>query len=263
MSASNLATIPRRIGAALIDVVICIVPATLLLIIFNGVVKNPSSFDASMIAGTNKVMGMFFGLIVDMFYTITLTASALHSTLGQRIFGIRLAKLNGTKVTFETALIRYFVSLISSLLLKLGFLIAIFTEQKQTLHDLVAGTIVVNENAIVDVEILDKFWEQASIELQSSKNEAAWAKAFANSEGNEAKARAMYIKLRARSFQKESHALSDEAIGIKPIQENIVIAKLRALCNYFTPVGVISLAGILCFVLYSVQWTPSSRQKSV
>ena len=105
--------------------------------------------------------------------------------------------------------------------------------------------------AIVDIEILDKFWEQASLELQNSKNEAVWAKAFANSEGDDAKTRAMYIKLRARSFQKESHALSDDATSIKPIQENIVIIKLRALWNYLTPVGVISLAGILCFVLYS------------
>ncbi len=106
--------------------------------------------------------------------------------------------------------------------------------------------------AIVDVEILDKFWEQASLELQNSKNEAVWAKAFANSEGDDAKARAMYIKLRAGSFQKESHVLSDDATSIKPIQENITITKLRAFWNYFTPIGAISLVGILCFILYFV-----------
>ena len=37
--------------------------------------------------------------------------------------------------------------------------------------------------AIVDIEILDKFWEQASLELQNSKNEAVWAKAFATNQG--------------------------------------------------------------------------------
>lgn len=45
--------------------------------------------------------------------------------------------------------------------------------------------------------IEDKFWEQASRELESNRHEATWARAYSNAEGDESKAKALYLNYRA------------------------------------------------------------------
>lgn len=43
----------------------------------------------------------------------------------------------------------------------------------------------------------DRFWEQASRELEGDRHEATWARAFSNAEGDESKAKALYLNYRA------------------------------------------------------------------
>jgi hypothetical protein len=87
---------------------------------------------------------MLVGFLVDGVYCVAMMTSAKQSTYGQRAVGVKIVKDNGTAIGFGTAIGRWIVSIFSSVLLKVGYLIAVFTTNKKTLHDLVAGTIVVN-----------------------------------------------------------------------------------------------------------------------
>jgi uncharacterized RDD family membrane protein YckC len=57
--------------------------------------------------------------------------------------GIRVTDLDGGRISFGRATGRYFGKILSGLILGIGFLMAAFTERKQALHDLLAGTLVV------------------------------------------------------------------------------------------------------------------------
>jgi uncharacterized RDD family membrane protein YckC len=51
--------------------------------------------------------------------------------------------LNGQQISFGKATARFLASNISYLTLGIGFVIAAFTQKRQTLHDIVVGTVVI------------------------------------------------------------------------------------------------------------------------
>jgi uncharacterized RDD family membrane protein YckC len=58
------------------------------------------------------------------------------------IFGLKVTDLNGQRISFERATGRHFAKWLSSLILFIGYIMAGFSERKQALHDLLAGTLV-------------------------------------------------------------------------------------------------------------------------
>jgi uncharacterized RDD family membrane protein YckC len=53
--------------------------------------------------------------------------------------------LEGRRIGFGRATGRYFAKILSSLTLFIGYLMAGFTEKKQALHDMIAGTLVLRK----------------------------------------------------------------------------------------------------------------------
>ncbi|HHE40547.1 MAG TPA: hypothetical protein ENL10_03490 [Candidatus Cloacimonetes bacterium] len=85
-------------------------------------------------------------IIIIILYECMLECSPLHGTLGKMLIGIEvLDSHDGTRITFMTALVRFFVKIASILLFGLGIIIIIFTKKHQGFHDLIAGTVVVKE----------------------------------------------------------------------------------------------------------------------
>uniref|UniRef100_UPI0040483A03 hypothetical protein n=1 Tax=Mariniflexile sp. TaxID=1979402 RepID=UPI0040483A03 len=66
----------------------------------------------------------------------------------------------------------------------------------------------VSSSVINDSSIDDKHWEQASHELDGDRHVATWARAIAESNGDESKAKAVYLKIRAGTL----HGLSEKSI---------------------------------------------------
>jgi uncharacterized RDD family membrane protein YckC len=58
---------------------------------------------------------------------------------------IKVTDLAGNKISFGRASGRYFAKIISSLTLGIGYVMTGFTQQKQALHDMIAGCLVVNK----------------------------------------------------------------------------------------------------------------------
>jgi uncharacterized RDD family membrane protein YckC len=81
--------------------------------------------------------------LVAWLYFALLESSSSQATLGKMVLGLKVTGLDGDRITFLRATGRYVAKILSALILLIGFLMVAFTEKKQGLHDLIAGTLVV------------------------------------------------------------------------------------------------------------------------
>jgi len=73
-------------------------------------------------------------------------SSARQATFGKAAMSLRVTDLTAQPLTFGHATGRYFSKIISGLIpLGIGFIMAGFTEKKQALHDMIAGTLVLRQ----------------------------------------------------------------------------------------------------------------------
>ncbi len=97
----------------------------------------------SIFAGPGfHVVGFGLGFFGGWLYEALLTSSSLQATLGKLIVGLRVTDLQGQRISFERATGRHFAKYLSAFILGIGFLMIAFTEKKQGLHDMLAGTLV-------------------------------------------------------------------------------------------------------------------------
>jgi len=83
-----------------------------------------------------------FTMAVSWLYESLMESSAQQATLGKLIFGLKVTDLAGNRISFARATGRHFAKILSGLILLIGFIMAGFTERKQALHDMIAGTLV-------------------------------------------------------------------------------------------------------------------------
>jgi uncharacterized RDD family membrane protein YckC len=75
-------------------------------------------------------------------YEAFMLSSSYQATLGKMIFGLKVTALDGNRISFGRATGRHFAKWLSGMILGIGYIMAGFTERKQGLHDLLAGTLV-------------------------------------------------------------------------------------------------------------------------
>jgi uncharacterized RDD family membrane protein YckC len=83
------------------------------------------------------------GLVIGWLYFATMESSARQATLGKAMLNLRVTDTNGNRLSFGHASGRFFAKLVNGFTCGIGWLMAGFTEKKQGLHDLIAGTIVI------------------------------------------------------------------------------------------------------------------------
>jgi uncharacterized RDD family membrane protein YckC len=81
-------------------------------------------------------------VVLSWAYVALMQSSSRQATLGMMALGIRVTDLEGRRISFARATGRYFASFLSDLTLGIGYLVQLFTQRRQTLHDMVAGTLV-------------------------------------------------------------------------------------------------------------------------
>jgi uncharacterized RDD family membrane protein YckC len=95
------------------------------------------------------IRGWYISLPVDLFigwiYFSSTESSVRRATIGKIAVGITVTDLNGNRISFWRASLRYLIKLITIAFLMIGFLIAIFTERRQAIHDKIAKTLVMSE----------------------------------------------------------------------------------------------------------------------
>ncbi len=75
-------------------------------------------------------------------YHSLMETSTYQGSVGKIICGIKVTDMNGQRISFGRATGRYFGKILSSLLLCIGYLMCIWTEQKQCLHDRMSGCLL-------------------------------------------------------------------------------------------------------------------------
>ncbi len=135
---TQYADLGKRFLAALLDVVIVIIISFLIRIVVSIVL---SVINSDVLAS----LGNLVGIVIGWLYYAIQEISPKQATLGKQALGIVVTDLNGKRISFVKATIRYFSKFISALILFIGYIMAAFTEKKQALHDIIAGTLVVNK----------------------------------------------------------------------------------------------------------------------
>jgi uncharacterized RDD family membrane protein YckC len=151
----QLAKIWKRIVGGIIDLTIITALSTLAVAVFVYLNENSNYFlNASyeMKELAIKIKAFEFAVAIDLIYTIGMHLSAAQATYGQRLFNIKIANERGGKANLIQVIVRYLISWVSSLMLKIGYLFAL-SPNKQTLHDLIAKTVVIeNEDKQIHLE---------------------------------------------------------------------------------------------------------------
>lgn len=89
-----------------------------------------------------------YGLLakaIQILYFTFMESSKVQATVGKLALGIKVTDMNGAKLDFGKAFVRNICKVISDFTLLIGYIMAGFTEKRQALHDVIAGTLVVKK----------------------------------------------------------------------------------------------------------------------
>lgn len=125
-----------RAAATLIDLVIL---AVLRVVGFFVAVAVGDDFGLVVLAG--------WLLIVPWLYFAGSESSSWQATLGKKAFRLAVIDASGARIGFGRATVRVMSKLVSMATFGIGFVVAGFTPQKQGLHDFIARTAVVRNEA--------------------------------------------------------------------------------------------------------------------
>lgn len=95
--------------------------------------------------GLAEVIGFIIGILTAWLYSALQESSEARATLGKKMLGLKVVDLSGRRISFGQATGRHFGKIISGLILLIGYLMQPFTERKQALHDMMAGTLVIKD----------------------------------------------------------------------------------------------------------------------
>lgn len=99
--------------------------------------KTPPSFLFSFY----YVFGFFFGWL----YHALFESSSMQATLGKRLCELVVTNEQGQRIGFGRATGRYFGKYLSSFILCIGYLMCLWTEKRQCLHDMMASCLILQK----------------------------------------------------------------------------------------------------------------------
>jgi uncharacterized RDD family membrane protein YckC len=88
---------------------------------------------------------MFIVFLVGWPYFTFMESSPAQGTVGKILLGLKVSDLDGRRIRWRKANGRYWGRWISQLPSSVGFLLPLFTEKKQALHDILSGCVVVKK----------------------------------------------------------------------------------------------------------------------
>ena len=103
------------------------------------------NFDFSAFHLTFKFIEYHFiaEALIVLYYSY-MESSKYQATLGKLALGIKVTDVRGGSIDFSKALLRNLSKYLSAFILYIGYIMIIFDDRKQGLHDKIADTLVVN-----------------------------------------------------------------------------------------------------------------------
>ena len=80
-------------------------------------------------------------LIIQYFFVWFWVNSS--GTLGMKSWKIKIVDINGNKITYRKAILRFNIAIISILIFGIGFILSIFRKDRKCLHDIISKTILI------------------------------------------------------------------------------------------------------------------------
>ncbi len=90
-------------------------------------------------------MLIVIAVCINWLYYSLFESSERQATPGKMAVGIKVTSVNGRRISFLNATGRFFGKIISGMLFGIGYIMILFTEKQQGLHDIMAGTLVVKK----------------------------------------------------------------------------------------------------------------------
>ena len=134
----------RRLGAFIIDtILVSLVTIVVGWIIFVFAGYSIDQIDSSESEVTLLDIVNIIGFFIGFLYFAILEGSRMQATFGKRAFSLKVTSLSGERITIGKAIGRYISKIVSGMTLFIGFLMVIWTDKKQGLHDMMTETLVI------------------------------------------------------------------------------------------------------------------------
>jgi uncharacterized RDD family membrane protein YckC len=151
----------KRVAAYIIDAIVLYIPNLLIMKAMGGDAAQETMKQAMLAAPgdphamlaayehyfTTMGTAMLITAVITWLYFALLESSPWQATLGKLALAMRVTDLDGHRISFPRALGRYLAKFLSTIILCIGFLMVGWTRRKQGLHDMIAGTLVLNGRA--------------------------------------------------------------------------------------------------------------------
>jgi len=98
-----------------------------------------------ILAGVGMIWIVTF--VLSVLYYSFMESSSYQGSVGKIALGLIVTDMNGNKLDFSKAFVRNLCKIISNLSFLIGYIVALFTEKHQALHDILAGTLVLRKDA--------------------------------------------------------------------------------------------------------------------
>jgi uncharacterized RDD family membrane protein YckC len=136
----NYAGFWRRFGAFIIDSILinAIYFGLGLILLFIFSAASLGAYDSAFLLITCLITPVLYWL-----YYALMESSSKQATLGKQALGIIVTDESGSRISFGRATGRLFSRIVSAMIFYVGFIMIAFTQKKQGLHDIMAGTLVV------------------------------------------------------------------------------------------------------------------------
>lgn len=131
----------RRVAAFLLDAIIPVVTAVALYFII--VLITPNASENAKAVGVT--VGIIAGILVFWMYNALSESGSRQATPGKAAFSIKVISRREEPLTFDRTTGRTLGKIVSCLILGIGFLMCLFTKNKQCLHDKMVDCLVVRE----------------------------------------------------------------------------------------------------------------------
>lgn len=137
----------RFVGVFLDGIVMEVVRIPLSLLIVGSVVL-PFRLQANPRAFTTAFLTLsFLGWVVAFLYEVIMIRY-YGATLGKMAVGVRVVRTDGSGISWGISIGRYFMKIVSGIILAIGYIMAGFDPEKRALHDRVCDTRVVYKQSL-------------------------------------------------------------------------------------------------------------------
>lgn len=138
------ATFGQRLGALILDNIILSV-AGFIIVIITSDYNNAFSVDFLTYGKFDYAhpLPSILKLLMSWLYFTLQESGNSQATIGKKALGIKVTNMNGGRLTFGQATGRHFAKWLSAILLLFGYFMMLWDAKSQTLHDRLAGALVV------------------------------------------------------------------------------------------------------------------------